>query len=178
MSIKRFAIISSCSAMLLATACTPGKEINDIEGQYWQRANVSESTWLQGPKAQQSLNRDIARCVTELRELERLGAIKNGIPTDRHGRVLDPDPTKLDKWDTPSHDESLLIEHVDYHDFEGCMLDKGWERVKFVGFRQDLESRQNYLRAHVDYKYQSRVENEDHKRKEPDPKGPYETLNE
>lgn len=178
MSIKRYALISSCSAMILTAACTPGKHIGNIDGQYWQRINTSESIWLQGPKAQQSLNRDIARCVSELRELERLGAIKNGIPTDRNGRVLDPDQKELEKWDTPSHDESLLIEHGDYQDFEGCMLDKGWERVKFVGFKEDEASRQNYLRAHVDYEYQSRVEGKDHKRGVPDPKGPYETLNE
>ncbi|MCB1532637.1 MAG: hypothetical protein KDJ35_07195 [Alphaproteobacteria bacterium] len=156
MSITRPLILSSFAAALLLGACSSVPRDLD-EGQYWARANVAESIWLQGPKAQQVLNRDIARCVSELKELERLGAVKNPIPADINGRVLDPDQYQLESWDTPERDENLYAEHSDYHDFEGCMLSKGWERVKFVGFKQSEESRKNYLKSHVDYEYNSRV---------------------
>lgn len=161
MLLKRSALLLSSAALLMGTACTSNlkKDIDD-KGQYWQRASVSEATWLQGPKAQQTLNRDIARCVTELRELERLGSIKNAIPVDRNGRVLDPDNEKLEKWDTPEHDKYLLAEHTDYHDFEGCMHDKGWERVKYVHYDRAEQAREDYLDTHVDYKYRERYEKE------------------
>lgn len=159
MSFKRSALYISSAALLTASACAPNvnKQIDD-QGQYWQRAHVSEAIWLQGPKAQQTLNRDIARCVTELRELERLGSIKNSIKTDLSGRVIDPDEKKMEDWDTPEHDKYILAEHTDYHDFEGCMLDKGWERVKYVHYDRAAQARQDYLDTHVDYKYRSRYE--------------------
>lgn len=180
MRIKRHAILVSLSAITLASgACTPGKNINDIEGQYWQRVHASEAIWLQGPKAQQTLNRNIARCVSELRELERLGAVKNAIPADYRGRVLDPDYKALEEWDTPERDNALFADHSNYQDFEGCMLDKGWERVMYVGFEESGESRRNYLRAHVDYEYRSKRGN---KKKDPFDRpntntGPYGNLN-
>ena len=69
---------------LIFSFATPAfSGVNDrIEqsGQYWQRVHTSSALYLRGPKAQQMLNRNIARCVVELRELERLGAVKNAIP--------------------------------------------------------------------------------------------------
>ena len=97
------------------------------------------------------LNRDIARCVVELRELERLGAVKDAIPAYAEGLVLSEDEAKLAGWDTPERDENLFAEHSDYQDFEGCMLSKGWERIKYVPFDVAKKSREDYLRAHIDY---------------------------
>ncbi|MCB1839868.1 MAG: hypothetical protein KDI61_06380, partial [Alphaproteobacteria bacterium] len=94
----------------------------DALGQYWQRVSTSSAIFLRGPKAQQMLNRDIARCVVELRELERLGAVKNAIPEYADGLVLSEDEMRLAGWDTPERDEQLFAEHSDYQDFEGCML--------------------------------------------------------
>lgn len=144
--------VLGCAGMLLVSACTPGKRIGDIDGQFWQRTSMSEAVYAQGPKAQQMLNRDISRCVFELRELQRLGATRNAIPTDFHGRVLDPDETALLDHDSPERDGDLRAEHTDYHDFETCMLDKGWERVENVPFDVAAKGRDNYMKAHLKYR--------------------------
>ncbi len=136
------------SALALLAACS-GPKID--QGQYWQRSSTSEAIYAQGPKAQQMLNRDISRCVIEIRELEGLGAIKDAIPTDSTGRVLDPDERKMADWDTPERDGQLLAEHTDYTDFEGCMLAQGWERVKYVPYEVATKARRTWFRSHVDY---------------------------
>jgi hypothetical protein len=159
MALKNSAYALGLTALIGLSAC--GTPINyEIAngGQYWQRKNVSESVYQQGPKAQQMLNRDIARCVTELRELERLGAVKNAIPTDIKGRVLDPDQKDLADWDTPERDQYLFAEQGDYYDFETCMLAKGWERILHVPYDVAKQARENYLDAHVDYRHRSRVD--------------------
>ncbi len=130
---------------------------DDIEerGQYWQRVHASSALYLRGPKAQQMLNRDIARCVTELRELERLGAVKDAIPEYLDGLVLSKDEAKLAGWDTPERDKELFAEHSDYIDFEGCMLAKGWERIKYVPFDIAEQAQENYKRTHTQYRYKA-----------------------
>lgn len=151
------ACLASCTLFLASCGALVSKD--DVSGgQYWQRVSSSSAIYQQGPKAQQLLHRDIARCVVELRELERLGVVKNAIPYGYRGRLLDPDQLELDGWDTPEHDGALLAEHSDYHDFEGCMLAKGWERIKYVPFDIAEKSRRNYLEAQVDYQFQSRFE--------------------
>ena len=160
MAFKRFLSLSSLTALLLLPACagTPPHKKIEYDSQFWQRISASETVYMRGPKAQQMLNRDIARCVTELRELERLGLLKNAIPTNvSTGRVLDPDEIELQDWDTPERDKHLFAEHSDYHDFPSCMLAKGWERVLYVPYDVADEAREDYLDAHVDYGYQSRV---------------------
>ena len=97
------------------------------------------------------LNRDISRCVVELRELERLGTLKDAIPTDLYGKTLDPNELALRDYDAPERDKHLFAEHSDYADFESCMFDKGWERVEHAPYDVARVGRQNYLRAHVDY---------------------------
>jgi hypothetical protein len=143
-------------SLLVLSACA-GSAPKIDGGQYWQRVSVSEAVYMQGPKAQQMLNRDIGRCVTDLREQERLGLIKDAIPTDYSGRVLDPDENKVADWDTPEHDGTLLTEHTDYHDFEGCMLSKGWERIKAVPFEVAENARRNFYLAHIDYGYDPKL---------------------
>ncbi|MFP4387293.1 MAG: hypothetical protein ACLFP8_04545 [Alphaproteobacteria bacterium] len=130
-------------------------DVNDDikhKGQYWQRVHSSSALYLRGPKAQQMLNRDIARCVVELRELERLGAIRDAIPEYIDGVVLDDAEARLAGWDTPERDKELFAEHSDYIDFEGCMITKGWERVKFLPFEELQEAHENYLRTHTNYR--------------------------
>lgn len=143
------------STSLLGACGTPAR-IDPIEGQFWQRSNVTEAAYMQGPKAQQILNQNIASCVTELRELERLGSIKNAIPANIHtGQVYSDDEVALMTYNEPQREKYLLAEDGQYHNFESCMIHKGWERVKYVPFDIAHESRKNYLKAHVDYKYQS-----------------------
>tara|TARA_R110001592_G_scaffold20926_5_gene84575 strand:+ start:12621 stop:13145 length:525 start_codon:yes stop_codon:yes gene_type:complete len=127
---------------------------DDIEhkGQYWQRIHASSAIYLRGPKAQQMLNRDIARCVVELRELERLGAVRNAIPEYVDGVVLESTEARLAGWDAPERDKELFAEHSDYIDFEGCMIAKGWERVKYVPFDVAEQAHENYLYTHTKYR--------------------------
>lgn len=163
-------------AALALGACSPRVNPSLPDGQYWQRVRASEAAYTQGPKAQQMLNRDIARCVTELRELERLGQLKNAIPTDRDGRVLNPDELELRGYDHPDRNKHLFMEHGEYHDFETCMLAKGWERVKHVPYDVAERSRAAYLEAHKDYEYQTRHPN--HRRSTPTQEsGEYGDLN-
>ncbi len=122
------------------------------KGQYWQRVNASSQLYLQGPKAQQLLNRNIAHCVVELRELERLGAVRDAIPEYVDGVVLDDVEARLAGWDTPERDKELFAEHGDYIDFEGCMRAKGWERIKYVPFEVEERARENYKRTHTKYR--------------------------
>ena len=124
--------------------------------QFWQRIHASEAIYLTGPKSHQMLNRDIARCVTELRELIRLGVIREAMVMDASGRVMSADEMELENWDMPERDQYLLTEHGDYHDFEGCMLAKGWERVLYMPHEQAIISRDNYLDSIEDYSARSR----------------------
>ena len=131
---------------------------DDIEGQgqYWQRVHTSSALYLRGPKAQQMLNRNIARCVTELRELERLGAVKDAIPEYAQGIVMSTNEAELAGWDTPERDKELFAEHSDYIDFEGCMLAKGWERIKYVPYDVIGQSDENYKRTHTKHRGKAR----------------------
>ncbi len=145
-------------ALIFSLPATAGVN-DDIEqkGQYWQRVHTSSALYLRGPKAQQMLNRNIARCVTELRELERLGAVKDAIPEYVEGLVLSEDEAKLAGWDAPERDKELFAEHSDYIDFEGCMLAKGWERIKYVPFDVVKDARDNYKNTHTSYRKEART---------------------
>lgn len=151
MRFKFSVLIVSAAALTGLSACDPHQEIDLETSQYWQRVDSSSATYVRGPKAQQILNTDISRCVLELRELERLGAIKDAIPADKNGRILDPDQRAPDmgEWDTPERDDRLFAEHADYHDFDGCMLHKGWERIKYVPYEVSEEAKLNYLGSHI-----------------------------
>lgn len=149
MKILRSVLLSG----LLLTFALPvyADSVNDAieeRGQYWQRVHTSSSLYLRGPKAQQMLNRDIARCVVELRELERLGAVKDAIPEYAEGVVLNSDEAKLHGIDFPERDKDLYAEHSDYIDFEGCMLANGWERIKYVPYDVADQSRETFKRTH------------------------------
>ena len=160
-----FKHILIASSFLALTACASG--INVSGGHYWERTNMSDATYLRGEKAQRALNDDIARCVVDMREVERAEMIKNAIPSDPGSEGLDPDRKTLADWETPDHDGALLAEHSDYHDFEGCMLDKGWSRVDNMPYNVAEQGVVNYYKANVNYGYDPRVASS---RKKPAPK--------
>ncbi len=147
----------------LAACCAQPVSMHDLKhkSQYWERANVSESTYMEGPKAQQMLQRDIARCVTELRELSRLGALRQAMPgnTDPYGHVPDPSTPEgsLAQWETPERDGALYAEHSDYHDFETCMQAKGWARVENVPYETAERARKTYVESIMKQQYRSNV---------------------
>ncbi len=146
---------------LFATLAIAGCESapkNPQNFQYWQRTSVSSAIYMQGPKAQQSLHRDIARCVSEVRELEHLNKTKNALITDpKTGRLTDPDKKKLAGYDTPEYNSYLLSEHSNYHDFDSCMIYKGWQRTQNVSYEISERARDGYLDSLKSYGYQSRI---------------------
>lgn len=157
MNSRHFLMISVTSLSCLMAACAPGTNIRDIEqeiaknGRYWQRTSAAEASWMQGPKVQQTLNRDIGRCVTELSELERLGQIKSAFPAEAKDLETTEDDARksLMAWDTPERDGMLLAEGSQYIDFETCMKAKGWERVMYVPYDTGLRAGSNYVSNHV-----------------------------
>lgn len=134
-------------------ACSTAKEVDheklNNQSQYWQRMSASSAVYMQGPKGQQILNRDIGSCVTEVKELERLGATKEAFPpgVDEYGEAYEEDTPeeKLKDFDTPQREGYLLTEVHDYADFESCMRVKGWERVQYLPYARARSARANYL---------------------------------
>lgn len=150
MKTNRIILFLGISALATTAGCTSKPKIDDA--QHWQRTNVSEAAYINGPKAQQLLNRDIARCVTELRELEQLGQIKNAIPTNARGRILNPDEKELKSVDSPERDGYLFAEHKNYQNFEGCMSHSGWERARTLSYEAVERAKKNYFANHIDFK--------------------------
>lgn len=95
---------------------------------YWQRNEAVGAQYLTGPKAQHELNKDIASCVAEVRELVRLGSIREATPPQ--GVALQPG--MREGWTSVTRDGPLYKEYTDFQDFDGCMVSKGWERVDYV----------------------------------------------
>src|SRR5262249_46764404 len=119
-------------------------------GQYWERKDMSDAAWEQGPRVQTMLNRDIARCVTEMKEEETTSNLRRNLP-DSPDPTLNQDEQDLADWNNPSHQGALLAEHTDYHDFDGCMNEKGWRRVDTIPYPVAGQARENYYRANVKY---------------------------
>ncbi len=164
MQTKRFLLTIAAGATLIGlTACngeiTRRSELEN-NARYWQRASVSEATYMEGPKAQQMLHRDISRCVVELKELERLGTIRTAIPAQTMINGGTPDPKSpegaLADWETPERDGSLLTEFSDYQDFETCMQAKGWERVEHLPYDVAKRSRRNYIETIMHEQYRTK----------------------
>ncbi len=157
-------MLKSCSNLILTsafllglTACSsqPISKVELLTGAYyWQRTETSSAIYQRGPKAQQMLNRDISRCVTEIRELERLGAIRHVTPGEYNGSA---GSDGLTEWDTPERDGYLRAEHLEYHDFETCMMAKGWERIENATYDVSEESREDYIQAITGERYGTRM---------------------
>ena len=114
------------------------------QAKFWQRNNASSALYLQGPKAQQMLNQNIATCVNELKEQEKLGEIRKAFPAN-YNSANQRSASKLEEWNSPARDGFLYSEHLDYHDFESCMHAKGWERVEYLPYKEADIARQNWL---------------------------------
>lgn len=179
-SYKFMSLVLTGVALVSLAACssTPTESELMRSADYWQRTSTSEAIFQRGPKAQQMLNRDIARCVTELREVERLGFLRTNLPGDNTAGGVPPDPSTprgaLAQWETPERDGYLYAEHSDYHDFETCMMAKGWERIEHMPYDIGIESRRDYIDAINAQKYREKTG--DYQPVVP-VKGPYDDLN-
>ncbi len=148
--------IIAISLFLPLAACTgkPKPKLNNAD--FWQRIGAVDNAYMRGPKAQQMLNRDIAHCVAEGRELVHLGALRGGLNTGMNNATRQPDQRELYKWDTPERDRYMFAEHSNFHDMEGCMEAAGWQRTLYVSYEKVDEYHRSYYDAHVDYEYQTR----------------------
>ncbi|HYD19313.1 MAG TPA: hypothetical protein VEF76_12630 [Patescibacteria group bacterium] len=111
---------------------------------FWQRVDDNSALWMTGPKAQQTLDENIATCVREVDELVELGALRETLPPDTHSeyhRALKASGD-LDYYDTPTRYGDHHVSHKDYHDFDSCMRSKGWERVSFVRYQVAKQANQ------------------------------------
>ena len=118
---KNFLFIAAAAVSLTACASEPSleKTLKDKQGQYWQRISSSSSIYNRGPKAQQMLHKDIARCIVELNELAKINAIREAVPSNGippAGDPLDPETPagQLAHWDTPERDGDLRYEHLEF----------------------------------------------------------------
>ena len=171
-------------ALTMMTACSTSSEPVPPQHifkdpHFWQRTETSSMIYQRGPKAQQMLNRDISRCVTEIRELDRLGALRTATPGDTKANGMVPDPKTpegaMDQWETPERDGYLRSEYLEYHDFETCMMAKGWERIEHVPYDVAEQGRSDYIEAITGEQYRTRT-----RQREPfmtAPEGDFDNLN-
>lgn len=156
-----FLMIVTGAALLGLAGCEDFVRKSELEtnARFWQRSNVSEATYMEGPKTQQMLHRDISRCVTELKELERLGTLRTVIPAETMINGV-PDPSTpegaMAQWETPARDGSLRAEFLEYTDFESCMQAKGWERMEHVPFDMAERARENYSKTIIGERYRTK----------------------
>ena len=151
MILKKSVLLLSCFSALALGACgTYHRAHPDMEeAKYWQRQNASSALYLQGPKAQQMLHKEISECVTEIGELEKLGELRRAVPahynSGNSAEYRTASQAELNQWDSPARDGYLYAEHLDYHDFETCMGAKGWERVEHLPYTAADKARQDYI---------------------------------
>lgn len=140
-------LIFSCATLTAACAAKPKKLPQDAA--YWQRKEASSQIYLTGPKAQHTLNRDIANCTVEIRELQRLGSLRQATPPNTRRPRSDGAPRGgyVAGYDTPEYDKNVYAAYFEYSDFEGCMREKGWQRVNYVAPEVADDSERNFLRS-------------------------------
>lgn len=164
-------LLLSAFSVLALTAC--GTDMNkelEENARYWQRKDTTDAIYQQGPKAQQMLFQDMARCTSDINELQRLGAIRNAVPAktfdQNAGTITQGSPlSRMESWNSPDRDGYMRTEYYDYTDFEGCMDFKGWERVKYNNYKTVDRARDTYLDTMGIEKYRTK-NNERNKERE------------
>jgi len=128
-------------AVLTLGACA-GVEHTSLEKEshFWERSESVSALYLRGPKAQHQLNHDIAACVSEVKELTRLGTIRKANPPS--GILMHEGLAT--GWQSPTRDGPLYTEFRDFHDFESCMEFKGWKRTYYMRPEQIENAKGNY----------------------------------
>lgn len=140
---SKFKVLASVSLLLAVSACAWQPPVGQA---YWQRVEDKSALWMTGPKAQQELDQNIASCVREVDELVEIGALRETMPPDTHSeyhRSLEASGD-LDYYDTPTRYGDHMVSHTNFHDFESCMRDKGWERVRFVRYSTAKQAKTTY----------------------------------
>jgi len=159
-------IISGCGAPIGSN-----KKLETAD--FWQRSSASSALYLQGPKAQQMLHQDISRCSSDIKELERLGEIRRAIPAHyKSGNTLDDRTAaqaEMDQWETPMRDGYLRNEHLEYADFETCMISKGWERAEYLPHGEAKNARKDYKNNYLNKNKSRSLDNREYVKSVPEP---------
>lgn len=132
---KKYFLLS----ILALTACE-STEPTRLDSAYWQRSDIQSALYMRGPKAQHQLHKDIADCVSSVKELSRLGTIRDANPPSG----IEMNVGLAEEWQSPRGDGPLHAEYRDYHDFESCMEYKGWNRAEYVKPETMERARTNY----------------------------------
>lgn len=133
-------LLAGLAAVTLSACASTDRTTLEQEAHFWERQEGVSALYLRGPKAQHQLNHDIAACVSEVKELTRLGTIRDANP---------PGGIRMHQglatgWQSPTRDGPLYTEFRDFSDFESCMAFKGWKRTSYVRPEQVEQSRTNY----------------------------------
>lgn len=137
---SKLRLLATAGAIMALSACVYQPPVGQA---YWQRIEDSSALYMTGPKAQQTLDENIATCVREVDELVELDALKKKMPPDTHSeyhRALDASGD-LAYYDTPTRLGNKKVSDKDFQDFEGCMRTAGWERVRYVRYQTALQAR-------------------------------------
>lgn len=149
----KFTVLSG--VVLMTAAC--GHPRKPTGEDYWQRVEAQSALYLTGPKAQQQLEQNIAECVAVIKELAEMEATREIVPPEANQHKDYLAATKKDDelayWETPGRMGALMVDHSDFHDFEGCMRDKGWERVNYVRPEAKRHARGTYKTTRLIRKY-------------------------
>lgn len=142
MKLKVASIMALGGAIAIA-ACSPLPPLGQA---YWQRVEDSSALYMTGPKAQQTLDDDIAWCVHEVDELVELDATRETMPPDTHSDYHDALDASGDLayYDSPTRYGEKKVDHKDFHDFESCMRFKGWERVRYLRYQTKSTAEKTY----------------------------------
>lgn len=132
-------------SVLALSACSNNKEYH-----YWQKADPENALYMTGVKAQQMLEQDIGFCVHQIIEMSKLADVRGKVPpsfseTGSYDQKQAKDElSHLPYWDVPEYIRNIRVDHTDFHDFDGCMAWKGWERVKYVSPDTERRSKEIY----------------------------------
>lgn len=132
MKLKTVILLGLLTSSVAACSYVPSKKKAD----YWQRIDTNSAIYLHGPKAQQTLEEDIASCVSQVQELIRLNAVRATLPegAERNPYKI-PSSDSDSYWNVPQRYGHKYVDHKDFHDFDSCMKHKGWQRVAFSDYR-------------------------------------------
>ncbi len=126
---KKFLVLS---LSLVALASCTGYIDRSQHANYWQRSDARSALYMQGARAQQTLEQDMARCVVEIEELVRLGATRKTLPEGFDEGVYTMPSEDVDAyWNVPQRFGHKYVDHTQYYDFDSCMRYKGWRRVSY-----------------------------------------------
>lgn len=139
---KKFLLI--CLSLVTLAGCA------DNERHYWQKTDPNTAIYLTGVKAQQTLEQDISECVHLIIELTKLGDTRGQVPSyvqpigNYDQKQATDEMSRLPLWDVPEYIKDLRVDHSEFHDFDGCMAWKGWDRVRYVGPSSEMRSKEVY----------------------------------